>query len=189
MSAIQVIAIRSWMISLMILAIFGIRGELAELATRNALKFLPLADTTVVFFSSTFVLTAASALFLKESVGIHRWSAVVIGFVGVVIAMNPQGEEGLNAYLLLLVATTIYAMIFISGKRLSTTDSVISLVFSLQLGMGFMATLMLPWVWVPVTLVILAQLMLSTISSRRPLRERTYRRWRRLSILRWFGRP
>src|SRR5210317_1333891 len=163
MSAIQVIAIRSWMISLMILAIFGIRGELAELATRKprqhalrgcigffapftffiALKFLPLADTTVVFFSSTFVLTAASALFLKESVGIHRWSAVVIGFVGVVIAMNPQGEEGLNAYLLLLVATTIYAMIFISGKRLSTTDSVISLVFSLQLGMGFMATLML----------------------------------------------
>ena len=55
------------------------------------------------------------------------------------------------------------AAIFISGKRLSATDSVISLVFSLQLGMGFMATLMLPWVWVPVTLVILAQLMLMTV--------------------------
>ena len=183
MSAIQVIAIRSWMMLVMILAILGIRGELAELATRKplqhalrgcigffapftfftSLEFLPLADATVVFFSSTFVLTAASALFLKESVGIHRWSAVVIGFVGVVIAMNPQGEGGLNAYLLVLVATTIYAMIFISGKCLSTTDSVISLVFSLQLGMGFMATLMLPWVWVSVTPVIMAQLMLMAV--------------------------
>jgi len=183
MSAIQVIAIRSWMMLLMILAILGIRGELTELATRKplqhalrgcigffapftfftSLKFLPLADATVVFFSSTFVLTAASALFLKESVGIHRWSAVVIGFVGVVIAINPQGEGGLNAYLLVLVATTIYAMIFISGKHLSATDSVISLVFSLQLGMGFMATLMLPWVWVPVTLAVMGELILMAV--------------------------
>jgi len=183
MSAIQVIAIRSWIMLVMILAILAIRGELTELATRKplqhalrgcigffapftfftSLKFLPLADATVVFFSSTFVLTAASALFLKENVGVHRWSAVVIGFVGVVIAMNPQGEGGLNAYLLVLVATTIYAAIFISGKRLSATDSVISLVFSLQLGMGFMATLMLPWVWVPVTLVMMAQLMLMAV--------------------------
>ncbi len=97
----------------------------------------------MVFFSSTVILTTASALFLKERAGIHRWSAVVIGFGGVVIAMNPQGGGDFNAYLLVLVGTTIYTMIFIWGKHLSTTDSVISLVFLLQLGMGFMATLML----------------------------------------------
>jgi drug/metabolite transporter (DMT)-like permease len=178
MSAIQLIAIRSWIIIPLILLMLAAKGEMNELATRHpwrhilrgcfgffaplafftSLKSLPLADATVIFFSSTFMLTAASALFLKERVGIHRWSAVVVGFVGVIIAMNPRGGGDLQAYLLVLAATIIYAMIFVSGKHLSRHDSVISLVFSLQLGMGFMATLALPWVWVPVSLVELGQL-------------------------------
>ena len=178
MSAIQLIAIRSWIIILLILLMLAAKGEINELATRHpwrhvfrgcfgffaplafftSLKSLPLADATVIFFSSTFMLTAASALFLKERVGIHRWSAVMVGFGGVIIAMNPRGGGDLQAYLLVLVATTIYAMIFVSGKHLSRNDSVISLVFSLQLGMGFMATLALPWVWVPISMVELGQL-------------------------------
>ena len=178
MSAIQLIAIRSWIIIPLILLMLAAKGEINELATRHplqhvlrgcfgffaplafftSLKSLPLADATVIFFSSTFMLTAASALFLKERVGIHRWSALVVGFGGVIIAMNPRGGGDLQAYLLVLVATTIYAMIFVSGKHLSRNDSVISLVFSLQFGMGFMATLALPWVWVPVSLLELGQL-------------------------------
>jgi drug/metabolite transporter (DMT)-like permease len=183
MSTIQLIAIRSWIIIPLILLMLAAKGEMNELATRHpwrhilrgcfgffaplafftSLKSLPLADATVIFFSSTFMLTAASALFLKERVGIHRWSAVVVGFVGVIIAMNPRGGGDLQAYLLVLAATTIYAMIFVSGKHLSRNDSVISLVFSLQLGMGFMATLALPWVWVPVSLVELGQLVVLAV--------------------------
>ena len=178
MSAIQLIAIRSWIIVPLILLMLAAKGEMNELATRHpwrhvsrgcfgffaplafftSLKSLPLADATVIFFSSTFVLTAASALFLKERVGIHRWTAVVVGFGGVLIAMNPRGGGDLQAYLLVLAATAIYAMIFVSGKHLSRNDSVISLVFSLQFGMGFMATLALPWVWVPISLLELGQL-------------------------------
>jgi drug/metabolite transporter (DMT)-like permease len=183
MSAIQVIAVRSWMVIAMILLILAIRGELRELVTRrpmqhamrgiigffapftffSSLKTLPLADATVVFFSSVFVLTAASALLLKEQVGIHRWSAVVIGFVGVVIAMNPQGGGPVSAYLLVLIATVIYSMIFISGKQLSKQDSVISLVFSLHFGMGIVATILLPWVWVPITINVLGELLLMAV--------------------------
>ena len=183
MSAIQLIAIRSWLILPLILLLLAARGELKDLKTRHpgrhllrgccgffapmafftSLKSLPLADATIIFFSSTFILTAASAIFLKERVGIHRWSAVVIGFIGVVIAMDPSGGGDLQAYLLVLVAAIIYAMIFVSGKHLSRSDSVISLVFSLHLGMGVMATLVLPWVWVAVSLVEIAQLGLLTV--------------------------
>lgn len=183
MSAIQVIAVRSWFIVAMIPPILMLRGELSELATRkpwhhllrgmigviapfsffSALKTLPLADATVVFFSGTFILTAASALLLKERVGIHRWSAVAIGFGGVVIAVNPQGDGPLGAYLLVLCAATIYSLIFITGRQLSRRDSVISLVFSLHLGMGVVATAALPWVWVPLDLVVLAQLFLMAL--------------------------
>jgi len=183
MSAIQVIAVRSWMIVVMILLILAIRGELSELVTKRplhhalrggigffapvtfftSLKALPLADATVVFFSSSFVLTAASALFLKEKIGMHRWSAVVIGFVGVVIAINPQGGGPVGSYLLVLCAAVIYSMIFISGKHLSKQDSVISLVFSLQLGMGAVATIALPWVWVPISITVLGELFLMAV--------------------------
>ncbi len=180
MSAIQVIAVRSWILVILIPLILGFRGELSELVTRQplqhavrgligffapfafftSLKTLPLADATVVFFSATFILTAASAIFLKERVGIHRWSAVVIGFAGVVVAMNPQGGGPYGSYLLVLCAACIYSMIFIYGKQLSKRDSVILLVFSLQLGMGVAATVALPWVWVPLEPSALGQLFL-----------------------------
>ena len=178
LSAIQVIAIRSWMIVPSIIILLALRGDLKELSMRRpglhllrgmigffapftfftSLKFLPLADATVVFFSAAFVLTASSAIILKEQVGIHRWSAVVIGFIGVLIAMNPTGDGDIGAYLLVLSATLFYAFIFISGKKLSEHDSVISLVFSLHLGMGVAATIVLPWVWIPVSLSDLGQL-------------------------------
>ena len=183
MPAIQVIAVRSWFISAMIPLILMARGELSELATRkpwqhllrgmvgaiaplsffSALENLPLADATVVFFSATFILTAASALLLKERVGIHRWSAVAIGFVGVVIATNPGGGGPVLSYLLVLCATTIYSLIFITGKQLSRQDSVISLVFSLHLGMGIVASAALPWVWVPIDATALVQLLLMAV--------------------------
>lgn len=183
MSAIQVIAVRSWILVTLIPLFLGIRGELSQLVTRQpakhllrgmvgffapfayftSLKTLPIADAAVVFFSSTFILTAASAIFLKERVGIHRWSAVGVGFVGVVIAMNPQGGGPVGAYLLVLCAASIYSMIFIFGKQLTQQDSVISLVFSLQLGMGVTATALLPWVWVPIDLAAMAQLLLMAV--------------------------
>jgi drug/metabolite transporter (DMT)-like permease len=170
-SPIQVIAVRGWMISLFIPMVLLARGELNLLSTRQplrhlargmigalapfsfftALKSLPLADASVIFFSAAFILTAASALILKERVGIHRWSAVVVGFVGVVIAMNPTGGGDIVAYLMVVFAAAIYSLIFIWGKQLSDQDSVIALVFSLHLGMGLVASALLPWVWVPVT--------------------------------------
>lgn len=183
MSAIQVIAVRSWFIVVLIPSILALRGELHELKTTmplrhllrgmagffapfcffTALGSLPLADATVVFFSATFILTASSALLLKEHVGVHRWSAVVIGFVGVVVAVDPRGGGDLGAYGLVLAATLVYSMIFITGKQLSRRDSVISLVFSLHLGMGIVASAALPWVWIPLDAVILGQLFLMAL--------------------------
>ncbi len=172
MSAIQIIAVRGWIITLVIPLLLLPRGRLADLKTRQpfrhlargmlgflapftfftSLKSLPLADATVVFFSAAFMLTAASALLLKEKVGAHRWGAVILGFVGVVIAVDPRGGGDIPAYLLVLCATAVYAFIFVSGKVMSKRDSVISLVFSLHLGMGLSATILLPWFWVPFTL-------------------------------------
>lgn len=166
-SPIQILAIRSWIIiSIMLVLLWsrkefyalktkrplahgarGLLGFLAPFCFFHALKVLPLADASVVFFSSTFILTALSALVFKERVGIHRWGAVVTGFTGVLIAMDPQGDGELSAYLLVLLSAFVYTLLIISGKRLSENDSVMSLVFSFNLMMGVVSTLLLPFVW------------------------------------------
>lgn len=171
-SPVQILAIRSWIITSVILLVLFARGNLNALKTRQpiahgvrgvlgfaapfcfflALKKLPLADATVVFFASTFILTALSALLLKEHVGLHRWGAVITGFCGVLIAVNPEGNGELSAYLLVLCAALVYALLLLSGKRLSEQDSVISLVFTFNLMMGLVGTLLLPLFWVSVTL-------------------------------------
>ena len=181
-SAVQVIAVRSWMMLAMILLVLALRGKLSLLRTQKpsthalrgllaffapffyftALKDLPLADATVIFFSATFILTAASALFFGERVGWHRWGAVAVGFVGVIVAMNPQGGGDITGYLMVLVATSIYAILFLVGKHLSREDSVIALVFWINLGMGVVASAALPWYWVDMSTGILFKLFLMT---------------------------
>jgi len=172
MSPIQLLAMRSWIIIPVMLLFLFVRGELKVLKTRRpvahavrgglglaaplcfflALKQLPLADATVVFFSSTFILTALSALVFKEQVGIHRWGAVITGFCGVLIAVNPEGSGDLSAYFLVLCAAFTYVLLLLSGKRLSEQDSVISLVFSFNLMVGLLSSLLLPLMWVAVSL-------------------------------------
>jgi len=171
MAPAQVLAIRSWIITFFILVILFLRRDLAALKTRRpvfhgirgllgtaaplfffqALKSLPLADATVVFFASTFILTGMSALVFRERVGIHRWAAVITGFAGVIIAVNPEGNGELSAYLLVLCSAFVYAALLLTGKRLTEQDSIVSLVFSFNLMIGLSTSLVLPMVWVPVS--------------------------------------
>lgn len=107
----QLLAVRSWMIvpGMLIWAwrrlpagalttkrpkvhfVRVVLGFFAPFCFFNALSVLPLADATVIFFGTTFIMTALSVPILKEQVGPHRWAAVVCGFLGVVIAAQPGG--------------------------------------------------------------------------------------------------
>ena len=179
-SPVQVLAIRSWIIVSVILLVLFLRKDLTALKTRRpiahgvrgtlgfaaplcfflALKKLPLADATVVFYASTFILTALSALVFKERVGIHRWGAVITGFAGVLIAVNPTGDGELSAYLLVLCSAFVYSLLLLTGKRLTEQDSIISLVFSFNLMIGVVSTALLPLVWIPVSWTIVSILLL-----------------------------
>ena len=55
-----------------------------------SLRYLPLAEATTISFAMPFFAIILSALFLNEKVGAHRWSAVLLGFAGVVIVMMPD---------------------------------------------------------------------------------------------------
>ncbi|HEX5185106.1 MAG TPA: DMT family transporter [Allosphingosinicella sp.] len=60
--------------------------------TFSALFYLPLAEATTIAFAAPLFSVILSAILLKEPVGRHRWSAVAIGFAGVMVVMQPHGE-------------------------------------------------------------------------------------------------
>lgn len=167
---IQILAVRSWLILFVMLVYYVSRRRLHQLKTkrpvahilRGALGFLapycffkslqtlPLGDATVIFFSSTFMITALSWPLLKEKVGFYRWCAVVLGFGGVLVAMDPSGEGAIVSYAYCLFGSFSYALLFLSGRWLSRTESVVSLVFSFNLCMAIVASSLAPLVWVPI---------------------------------------
>ncbi|PPR50218.1 MAG: Riboflavin transporter, partial [Alphaproteobacteria bacterium MarineAlpha5_Bin10] len=74
----------------------------AFLAFYISLSNLSLAIANTLFFTSPFFITIFSMIFLKERIGIRRWAAIIIGFLGVLIVMNPK-VENLNLFYLLPV--------------------------------------------------------------------------------------
>lgn len=70
----------------------GLLGIFSMGMTFQALILLPLAEATAINFTAPIFATILSFLILREEVGIHRWAAVVLGFVGVLVITHPQGS-------------------------------------------------------------------------------------------------
>jgi drug/metabolite transporter (DMT)-like permease len=70
----------------------AILGSLSLVTTFAAFSLMPMAETTVLLFTSSLFIPMLGVFFLGERVGPYRWSAVVIGFAGVVIMAGPAGN-------------------------------------------------------------------------------------------------
>ncbi|HEX8466216.1 MAG TPA: DMT family transporter [Allosphingosinicella sp.] len=68
-------------------------GLTTLLLSFSALAWLPLAESATIGFAAPLFSVALSALLLGESVGRHRWTAVILGFVGVLVVMRPEGRD------------------------------------------------------------------------------------------------
>ena len=89
-----------------------------------SLTFMTLAMTSAVFFSSPFFMSMFAKFFLKEKIGIRRWSAIFVGFIGVLIVLNPSLEE-FNFFKLAPVACALcYATSMTITKYTSSKDSI-----------------------------------------------------------------
>ena len=81
------------LINILVIKKFHIRGfyeVLTALFFFTALILLPISEVYTLLMTNPFFVTIFAFLFLKEKVGIRRWAAVVIGFIGVVVVINPQ---------------------------------------------------------------------------------------------------
>jgi len=116
----------------------------------TSLQYLELAEATALIFVAPVFITALSALLLKEFVGWRRWTAVVVGLIGVIVAVRPGGEAFQPASLLPIATAFFYAMLMISARWVDPRESVWTLMLYVVGAGAFLAAVFAPFVWVPV---------------------------------------
>ncbi len=128
----------------------GAIGIMMMAAFVYALRTIPLSTAYSIFFAAPLLITALSVPILKEHVGPRRWTAIVIGFIGVLVVLRPTGGGVLTLAGLAVLASALgYAVSAITVRILARTDSsqamVVWLMALMALGAGLMA-----WPqWVP----------------------------------------
>jgi drug/metabolite transporter (DMT)-like permease len=102
-----------------------------------ALRSLPLADTYSIFFIAPALITALSVFILKERVDAMQWAAIVVGLVGVLVVLRPDGTNFISlAGLAVLGSAACYAVSAIASRILSRTDASEHIMFWLLVMMG-----------------------------------------------------
>ncbi len=117
-----------------------------------ALGYLPIADTLSIYFVQPLIVTLLAPLLLKEHVGLRRWIAVVIGFIGTLIIIRP-GFQTLNpgVFLALLAGTTGALYLIVTRKVSHTADPIITTFYTNAIG-ALITTVAVVFVWVTPTL-------------------------------------
>ena len=174
----QMVFFRSAFAILPVVVIYALRGELlTAVRTKRplgqlgrgllstfgmftnfaALVRIPLADATAISFASPLITVALAALILKERVRIYRWSAVLVGFAGVIVMLIPHFETGHYASigaasaaigsLLALASAVSNAGTVIQTRRLTQSETTSSIVFYFSLVCAIAGALTLPFDW------------------------------------------
>jgi drug/metabolite transporter (DMT)-like permease len=105
-------ALRSWRVILQPMILLRVICEAGAAVTYiTALGMMPIANASAILQAIPLAVTLGAALFLKEPVGWRRWSAIIVGFIGVLIIIRP-GPDGFTQAALLVVAS-----MFITAAR------------------------------------------------------------------------
>lgn len=108
---------------------------------------LTLADATAIGFAKSFFVTIFAVIILNETVGIRRWMAVVVGFLGVMIMLRP-GTDAFTIYgLYALIASGCAGLVMVIIRLMSKTDSPITILSWQAIGVGLIVAGPGIWYW------------------------------------------
>ena len=111
------------------------------------LTYLPIAEATAIGFVAPLFITALAVPILKEKVDIHRWSAVGIGLVGVIVIIRPGGDLWHFASVMPLLGALFFALFQIMTRLLAATERTHTTLFYTGLGGLAWSSLIVPFVW------------------------------------------
>jgi drug/metabolite transporter (DMT)-like permease len=90
-----------------------------------ATVYLPLADVITYYLAAPIFVTALSAIVLREQVGWRRWSAVLIGFCGVLIALRPSAQTFSGPAMIALAGSMTFAVLMLITRSLRATPDIV----------------------------------------------------------------
>ncbi len=111
-----------------------------------AVRHLPLADVMAVYQATPLIVTVLAIPLLGEMVGWRRGLAVAVGFIGVLLVLQPEGGVFTAPALIALAGSTAYALMMIVTRQLRQTGA-LSLIVYHTLAVGAAGLLTLPWGW------------------------------------------
>lgn len=127
---------------ILVLRIIGEVG--ATLCYLTALFNMPIANSTAILQALPLAVTLGAALFLGEAVGWRRYSAIVVGFIGVMIIVRP-GAEGFNAYSFWALAAVVFIVLRdLVTKKISNDVPSISVALLTSIALTLTAAVLLP---------------------------------------------
>jgi len=112
-----------------------------------ATVYLPLADVTTYYLACPIFVTALSALVLREQVGWRRWSAILIGFCGVLIALRPSAQTISWPAMIALGGSLSFSLLLLITRSLRATPDIV-MATSQFVGTFVLGVLMSPFGWV-----------------------------------------
>ena len=124
----------------------GFAEVMATITFLYALKHLPLPNVTAIIQILPLTVTMAAALILNERVGYRRWTAIIVGLIGVIIVINP-GAEGFSSYSYYAVLSVIFVTIreMVTRKLPPEVPSVL-VTFVTIIGVTIMSAVAMPFV-------------------------------------------
>ena len=116
-----------------------------------SLRELPIAEVIAILYASPLILAAIAPSMLRETVGTHRWIALLIAFAGVLVMMRPGAESLHWVALLPLAAASVSAFRDVLTRRVAGTETSLAIQFYTTLAMIIFggATIVLGWRTLP----------------------------------------
>ena len=116
-----------------------------------AIAVLPLADAVTYYLAGPIYVAVFAAVLLREHVGWRRWSAILIGFVGVLLALQPSASVfGWHA-IIAFIGSILYALFMITARLLRGTPEVTLAAWQIWATLLF-GIIVAPFTWVPVSM-------------------------------------
>ena len=147
----------------------GTFAAISPLCFVMAISFVPLVDAMAVGFIAPFIVTILGATWLKERVGIHRWGAVIVGFIGTLIIIRPGLGAVHPAIFFVFIAASLFAARQVISRYLSTTDNTSTTMAYTALTGSCLLTLLIPFFWQwpaePLHLLVFATITISAAIS------------------------
>jgi drug/metabolite transporter (DMT)-like permease len=125
----------------------AILGTISLAVTFAAYAAMPFADTTAFLFASSLIVPVFGFFFLSERVGPYRWSAILIGFIGVLIMCQPTGDVNTIGISLALSAALIHATLQTIVRALGKTESPETVTFYFVFIGVFVSLIPMPFVF------------------------------------------